>query len=253
MGYKLRFWGLLLATSPALWATPLCSDTTLNNYTALGTGGCQIGNAIFSNFSYTYTLGLSNPDTVDPAVTSSDVTVTVGGSLFSPELIFQTLNPSFLWQASDGFQTQIDVVYTVTVPAITPIEDSSVNFTGTAQNNGGLPSNITSQFSFSSTPATLTPFLYPSNCGPAATACTSTMSGEIGLSNVLQITVGDLITLDSAGAVNSSLNVAKVSEFDQTFGEVPEPSTLLALGLGLLACAWPLVRQARRARNPAGN
>ncbi|HTX35008.1 MAG TPA: PEP-CTERM sorting domain-containing protein [Bryobacteraceae bacterium] len=249
MGYKLRLWGLLLAFSPALWATPLCSDTTLNNYTALGTGGCQIGNAIFSNFNYNYTLG----DTVDPAVSSSDVTVSVGGSLFSPELTFQTSNPSIPWQASDGFQTQFYIVYTVTVPTTTPIEDSSVDFTGTVQNNGGLPSNITSQFSFSSTGATLTPFLYPANCGPAATSCTSTVSGEIGLNNLLQVTVEDLITLDSAGTANSSLNVASVSEFDQTFGEVPEPSTLLVLGLGLLACAVAVVRQARRAGNPLGN
>jgi hypothetical protein len=257
MGHKWRLWAVFLAASPALWSAPMCTSTTLNNYVSLGLGGCQIGSAIFSNFSYTYTVGLlgppNPPDTSDPVVTASDVTVDVAGSLFAPDLIFQASMPGFPWQASNGFQTQIDLVYTVTVPALTPLEDSSAGISGTVQNNGGFPSNITSTFSYSSTFGALTPSVFPSNCGPAATTCTSAVSGEIGLSNLLQVTVSDLITLDSGGTANSSSNVPTLSQFEQSFGEVPEPSSLLTMTFGLALWGWLALRARRTAQSRQGN
>jgi PEP-CTERM motif-containing protein len=233
MRNRLRLCGLLLAASPALSASGLCSSsTTLQEYINLGTGGCQAGNAIFSNFSYIYTLGLnpSNPDHVDPNVTASQVQVTVSGSTLSPSLIFQALDPATNpWQASDGFQTQIDIGYTVSAPPASPIGGTSIAFTGTVEDLG------------------------PSSCVPPATICTGSPQAATGLNSVQQVTVGDILTLDSGGALNpttfipSSPNTATLGDFQQTFSETPEPSTLLAVGLGLLVCGWLAARKTRRA------
>jgi hypothetical protein len=238
----LRVWIFLLGMSSALCATPLCSNTTLNVYIALGTGGCQIGNTIFSNFSYTDSL-LSLSDTVDQSVPSSDVDVTIGGTAIAPTLLFTTTN--LQWQALDGFQTLVDIGYTVTAPAATPIESSSSGVTGTVQANGGFSSDVNAQlnYSFDSTILSPNPVLVPSVCGSSATTCTNTVSSVITLGNVLEVTVGDIITLDSGGSGNSSPNVATLTQVQQTFSEVPEPSTLLVVGLGLLGCGWLVVRR----------
>jgi hypothetical protein len=261
MRNRLRLCGLLLAASPALSASGLCSSsTTLQEYINLGTGGCQAGNAIFSNFSYIYTLGLnpSNPDHVDPNVTASQVQVTVSGSTLSPSLIFQALDPATNpWQASDGFQTQIDIGYTVSAPPASPIGGTSIAFTGTVEDLGpdppNAPSDITSTISFNTSLTTLNPSLYPSSCVPPATICTGSPQAATGLNSVQQVTVGDILTLDSGGALNpttfipSSPNTATLGDFQQTFSETPEPSTLLAVGLGLLVCGWLAARKTRRA------
>jgi hypothetical protein len=61
-------WVSLLAACSVGWATPLCVTTTLDNYLALGSGGCQIAGLTVTNFSYTYVSGNVIPD--------SDITVT---------------------------------------------------------------------------------------------------------------------------------------------------------------------------------
>ena len=252
MRYQWRLWGLLLAASPALWAAPMCTNTTLNTYTASGYT-CQIGNAVFSNFSYNDDVGLGLTDDLDPVVAASDVTVNAGSSLFVPELMFSASTTGFPWQASGGFQNQITLAYTVTVPSTTPIEDSFVDLSGSVQNKGGLPSNITSTFNFSPSFNKLTPSLNPSNCGPAATTCMSTVSADLAIASLLQITVTDVITLDSGGFADSSPNVTTLTEFDQSFGEVPEPSAWLAVAFGLAACGWLGAGKTRATRSRQGN
>ncbi|MGO9258435.1 MAG: PEP-CTERM sorting domain-containing protein [Bryobacteraceae bacterium] len=243
----LRLCGLLLAASPALWASGLCSSlVTLQDYINQGIGGCQFGNAIFSNFSYTYNLDLipGNPDNVDPNVTASEVQVTASGSAFSPVLNFQAV-----WTASDGFLTQIDIGYTVSVPPALPIEGTSVAFSGTVEDLGPdppyAPSDVMGTINFSTSLTTLNPSLYPSTCPPLPNLCSA--QGATNLNGVQQVTVGDLITLNSGGANGSSPNTATLSDFQQTFSEIPEPSTLLAAGLGLLVCGWLAARKTRRA------
>ena len=255
MRNSLRLSGLLLVASPALWASGICSSlNTLQDYINQGIGGCQFGNAIFSNFSYVYTLGLNplNPDMVDPNVTASQVQVTASGPALSPSLNFQALDPATNpWQASEGFQTQILIGYTVSVPLATPMGGTSIALTGTVEDLGPDPPNassdLTSTISFSTTLTTLQPSLYPSSCSPPATICTGSSQAATGLNGVQQVTVGDLITLNSGGANASSPNTATLSEIQQTFSETPEPSTLLAVGLGLLVCGWLAARQTRRA------
>lgn len=241
MGNKLRLWALLLVGSPAVWATSLCSNTTLDQYISNNPGGCQIGNTIFSNFSYVYTRGLGPPETVDPDVPASDVQIQIAGSPSSPILQFLAT-----WVASSGFQTQITIGYTVSVPAADPLTGTSASLSGTVQNLGGIPSSIDSQFGIAPPGALLTPDLLTSVCGSSATTCTSSVGSATSLPRITQITVGDLITLDSGGTTGASPNTATLTEFQQGFDQSPEPSTLAAVCLGLALCGW-LARRPRRA------
>jgi hypothetical protein len=243
MSNGLRLCGILLAASAALWAQPPCSNSvTLLDYLNLPggpTGGCQFGNAIFSNFSFSYPVGSGG----NPAASGVDVTVT--GSTTSP-----TLNFAALWSASGGSAIQILIGYTISVLPSSPIEDTSIDFSGGVQDIGPdppfNPSNITSSIEFSTSLTALSPSLYPSSCGPGSIACTGSAQAATGLGGVAEVTVGDLFTLDSGGTGNASPNTATLSNFQQTFSEAPEPSTLLAVGLGLLGCGWLAVRRIRR-------
>jgi hypothetical protein len=243
MGNKLRLWGLVLLASAMLRAAPLpCSDySTLSAYIGAGSTGCQAGNILFSNFSYSF-----SPLSTDPAFTavlSTSVTVGVSSSQDAPTLTFQGQ-----WTATDGYQTELNIFYTAVALTPLPIGSSSVSFTGTVQNLGGYPSNITSDLHISPpNPApiiTLTPSLTPSACVSMPSTCTASAQAVASFSGAAQVTVQDILYLDSGGTGSgSSLNTATLSQIQQTIADAPEPSTLLAVGLGLLVCGCMAARK----------
>jgi len=235
-------WGLVLAASPAL-ATTMCANATLASYIGQNSsGGCQLGNAIFSNFQYNDVVSGGDPN--DPVVPNTDVMISTGGPLTSPSLTFTTVN--LAWQATGGFHNQITLSYTVTALGSSPIQGSSTELSGTVQNLGGLPSSVSGvyDFFFNSTETSQSGMLVPSDCGAGATTCADTGSSGSGLGPTTQVTIGDLITLDSGGSNGSSPNEATLTQLQQTVSESPEPSTMAATGLGLLA-GWFAMRRLR--------
>src|SRR5581483_4644374 len=85
--------GLLAVVAVPGLAAPLCTTTTLNNYEALGSGGCQIGGLTVVNFSYSFVSGSATiPDT------SITVTPTFVGNQFG--LTFSSPNFSVTGSAS---------------------------------------------------------------------------------------------------------------------------------------------------------
>ena len=72
---------IILLMCPASFAAPLLTDSTLDQYIALGAGGGQIDDKLFSYFSYSVT------GTVSPG-SAAGVTVDVISTPFNPGLIF---------------------------------------------------------------------------------------------------------------------------------------------------------------------
>jgi len=236
LGYPSRLSALLLATASLVWGGTACSsNVTLADYDAMSPAGCTYGNFTFSNFSYQYLLGLALPETADPNVTATQINVTIDGPNSSPTVAFQ---PTQDWVASAGFQTQIDIGYTVTVSLGPNMGSSWATLTGTAEDRGGSPSNITSQLGYSPG-GTLHPSIFPDSGGFG--------SGGLALNNVAAVTVGDLITLDSGGSGGTSPNTTTLTEFQQNFTQMPEPASALVVALGLLTCGWLAFRRSRRA------
>jgi hypothetical protein len=78
-----------MSIAGAAWALPAnCVTGTYASYLALGSTGCQNGNATFSNFG---TLGFLNSPGV-PQVAAEDIRVIPGGTLLLPTLTFVYLN-----------------------------------------------------------------------------------------------------------------------------------------------------------------
>lgn len=273
MGKRLRLFGLLLAICPAAGAIPLCTDyatitgnpsatsATLQDYINLG-GGCTVGNNLFSGFTYNY--GLIGSDSVDPNVTAAQVQVMVAGPALSPTFTF-----SAGWSVSSGYQADLSIDYADCVlnssslcsgTPVLPLESSSVSFTGTVEDLRGspndYPSNINSTLGFAPSAGpviTLNPSLYPSVCATPNTGCptnstTATVTASTPVGPTQQLSVGDFFELDSGGTQIGSSNTASLSQISQTFSQAPEPSTLAAVGLGLLGCSLLAFRKSRRAR-----
>ncbi|MDR3702569.1 MAG: hypothetical protein P4L56_23185 [Candidatus Sulfopaludibacter sp.] len=115
---------LLIAFSGFAAAAPLCSEvaTTAQSFQALGRTGCQFGDKIFYNFTYTYTLQDANGnsyagDANNPNVTAADVSVAfsdLNGDPYEPVVSF-TSSPS--WQVFGGVAGDIRINYDVLAPS----------------------------------------------------------------------------------------------------------------------------------------
>jgi hypothetical protein len=95
---KLILAGALIAALPSLGnAAPLCVAGTLDQYIALGAGGCTIGPATL--FDFTASVLLPSADPIDPA----DVTVTPAGGIGLDFGVSQTATPTDLFDILIGF------------------------------------------------------------------------------------------------------------------------------------------------------
>lgn len=250
MGTNLRLCGLLLAVSCASWAVPLCTDSNLQQYINLGSGGCQVGTTLFSNFTYLYNfIGADGSDT---PVAAGNVGVALGGSASAPVLTFT--GP---WQVTNGFQSLLDIGYTVCAlnslggcsgTPVSPFEGASLTFDASVDDLGAPnddPSNIKSNldlFPQGASVIILQPSLYPSACASGCPGVTASAS----LETVQQLTVGDQFTLDSGGTGSGSANTATLTSFSQQFSDAPEPATLAVVGMGLLGCGLAALRRRKR-------
>jgi hypothetical protein len=225
-------------------ASPLCTSlniTTMAEYEALGnydagtnTGGCQIGDKIFSDFFY-----FSTSDGNGNAVLASNVTVTpVGANTNSPGLNF----------ASNGW----------TIPGANPsvdsFVDSSLGFMVTVLNGGN---------SILGAGLTMSPDNLQVGTGGSVTIGeTVTLADGFTLLGTLRVNgatpLESLISFDPTSQllVSKDLRVGilasgtgggptQIGNFTETFPEVPEPVGTALIGSGLLLLGV-MRRRARR-------
>jgi hypothetical protein len=213
----------LMATAMTAFATPTCSDDVTDNGSLYfdGSYSCEIGDLLFSNF--TYTASGTNP------VAANEVTVDAvapsGTSITGPDVGLQFNAP---WDAGVNQTSDATIDFTVTeLGGGSLIEDfglaqtSGVNGTGTAS-------------------------VAEDGCGPAPCKATG---GSIYLltfqDNGNRVAQGETTFSPTYSSVSVEKDVsvsggsdgfATISVVQDTFSQVPEPRALsLLLGLGLVA------------------
>ncbi len=213
---------MVLVFAAAASAAPVCVTDTLENYIGLGSEGCMIGDKVFSDFDYTYTH-FGSPD-----VPSAAVTVTPQPADLNPGLRFNAL-----WLAAPTTAIDVYLEFTVTAPSAS-IKDASIvigGFTGTgvAVLDGGEDLCLGAAFVSGECSGTLLSGAMNVNSG-------SSLQDSIDWSEEpgpVQI-VGVRKDIGLYNFSNETLS-RSFSSIEQHFSQVPEPSTLLLMGGGLVA------------------
>ncbi len=215
------------------WATPACIDgTTLASYVALGATGCQIGDKIFSDFSYTPTSINTAPipatgvavDTVGPA----------GETISGPRFGLQFNAP---WTAGTGAANDGAITFMVTVAGGGPllIEDAALAQVSAISGTGAAS-------------------VGESGCGPAP--CTvgqwtlmtfNTTAGSRASDHTIFTPIGSIEVTKDINTAGGSNGFASLSVVQDTFSQtpVPEPATIILLGLSLASIGVLRLRRRR--------
>jgi hypothetical protein len=129
---------MLAVGGSGAFAATLCTDvSTAAALQNLGAQGCQFGDKIFKNFTYTYNLQNSSGgsfagDAGTPYVSASQVQVAfsdLNGDPYMPILSIVST-----WQVSNGNSGDITLQYDVTAPRTNPMIYSWVSATGMVSN-----------------------------------------------------------------------------------------------------------------------
>ena len=198
-------------------AAPVCvAGGTMASYVALGIGGCEIGDKLFSNFFY----GSTGHGT-GVAVAAAGVFLTpVGAGTYNPGIIFSSAG----WVVPSGSPTTNSFVdssigFDVSViGGFAIMEDATLTMSSFATSGAGL-ADITE---------TITPFgiqlQVDSQNGP--------LVSHGFFPNINKVSVlKDLLVTVQQGATGS----AQVFSFEEDFSQVPEPVSSAVVGSGLLA------------------
>jgi hypothetical protein len=210
--------GLLFLFPAAASATP-CANGSLQSYILLGSVGCTIDDKLFSNFSYAHSsistgppevLFLSNPTADQVAVVPLLATSANPGLLFTGGWGIDGTAPPLL-----GFSMGFNVTV---LPGGNLIKDESLLILGNSR-------TFTQSMGFVSIQDTA-----------------SLLGVQIGAGG-LTTQLSDMKTFSPVSTVGVSLSgraiFGLVDSFQENFSEVvPEPSTWLLLGSGLVALAF---------------
>lgn len=240
------FRGLLLIAGAAALslavpaqAAPICVTGTAADYVALGAGGCQQDNLLFSNFIY---LASANPTAL--AIPATSVVINPIPTLFNEGLGFQITSG---WVATSP-ASFVDSVLQYSVSTINQSRDLTglaVNFNGTATGSGL---------------ASISENYCPGGTSTVGCSGLRNISAQIGagggsLSNQTTFAGVPLLAVSkdinaSAGASGTATISLVNNQFPNGGGggsgsPVPEPGTVALFGLGLSGLAFH--RRSRRA------
>lgn len=241
------------------FAVQLCTTvaTTAASFQNLGNVGCQFGDKIFYDFTYSYTLQDSDGNPLAPNVPGTAVSVqfsNLGNQTFRPVVSFLAN-----WDVIDGGQGDVRIGYTVSAPATGAMYYSSLTLSGFVSNID--PDNQFSSY-ISGAEGVCCPG--PGNSAPqlgAELLPPPTPSGLVFVTGSDQVYYGPATQISiskdiflSAGS-NSGVpggppngNEVILTRIDQGLFEltaVPEPLSFFLLGSGLISLAF-LTKRARR-------
>lgn len=224
----------LAATTMTAFATPVCPDGgPLSAFLASGYS-CQVGDKIFSNFSY-----VSSAFGGALAVPAAGVTVDTLGPVGSGASVLSNdigLQFNAGWNALAGQTSDSDIGFTVTVlGGAISIEDF-----GLAQVSGVLPNGSAS--------------VVENGCGPAP--CTpselAVMTFDYGGSNTQRVSdtmfapLGSVTVSKDISVTGGTTGSAHLSLVSDTFSQVPEPFSMGLIGGGFALLG--VARLRRRAK-----
>jgi hypothetical protein len=233
----------MLTSGFGLIAAPLC--TSFTNLTAAtlqaqGLQGCQFGDKIFFNFTYSYNLqddnGVFLGDVDSPAVDGSSVAVqfsNLGGNVLNP-----VISLIGTWQVSHGVQGDIRLQYQVMAPQALAMVYSSLNVYGYVTNTD--PDN-----DFSSSILVAETVCCP---GGNAVALSAALTAPITPGGLTFMSAGDgksyvptkIITVSKDVFIDAGTgaNMAILTRVDQGLMEMPEPLSFFLFGSGLIAIGF---------------
>lgn len=195
------------------WAVP-CVTGTVASFEALGSGGCTIGDKVFSNFSFT-----SSQSGGAVAPTAAGITVT---PIVGPDI---GLDFSALWTASSNqtADTTIDFMVSVVGGGPALIEDAS-----TVQSSSG--------FTGTGSASVTEGICGPAPCSSTTSTDTINTAGTTQLSSHVTFTpTGSIDAVKDIGVSGGTNGTASISDVQDTFSQVvPEPTSILLFGTTLL-------------------
>lgn len=203
----------LAATAMTALATPVCSNNVTDNGSTYFGGGysCQIGDLLFSNF--TYTASGTNPISAGQITVDTVTNDGVGLSFHAP------------WTAGSGMTS-----------------DGTIDFTVTVLSGGGLIED----FGLAQTSGTAgdgTASVAERGCGPAPCDATggsiyvltfqdNTSSGTDAQGETT-FSGYDSVSVEKDISVDGNTGFATISVVQDTFSQVPEPLSMGLMGGGL--------------------
>lgn len=210
---------LILGISQAGSAATTCSNASLASYVALGSTGCMIGNSTLSMFQVLSGVGGSTP------ITPASITVTPIGSPGNPGLSFQT-NVS----ASAG--SILDTFFTYTISGESYLSSTIALSNSSFSGDGAVTQlqNVCAGGTFGSRGV--------GGCTGTglAQANLNTGTNAVTFAGVPALQVSDNFTVD--GGLSGSASGGTFSDSFTTTSTVPEPSTVLLVGLGFAVVAY---------------
>jgi len=214
------FLAAIVSAAPAVMAsTTTCGNTTLDQY-LMPNFTCISGNLMFSNFAYSPS---ANPSGLEIPASSIHVTP-----------ITNTLDEGFQFAGGWNVGTQPD--------GSSAIQDSVISFTVSTVNGSASLEDLSLYFngSFSGTGLSSVTEQYCAN-GDLAT-CGAGNSGQIKVANPPG-NFTDPINFNGVTSISISKDIsvasgiggtANISQVINTFSQIPEPTSCLLLGTGLL-------------------
>ena len=224
----------LVAFAGIASAAPLCTGigSTMADYLALGSGGCTIGDKLFSNFTFNVTFFGTGAD-----VPAADVSLApVGAGTSNPGILFSS-NAVLVPGADPSALSYVDlgIGFTVsTVDGRNLIEDATLTLSSFAVSGTGR-ANIGETVTPGSDPALL---LAVDSSGPFVDHTLFTPTNTV---SVLKDVIVSVLPSETVGS-----GTAQIFSFQENFSQIPEPIGSVLIGSGLLALGIWRRRVSRR-------